>query len=45
MNDDDRKESGALLALLITATASTALGVGIALVAIWWHDWSTWPWM
>ena len=43
--NDDREDSGAMLALLITATASTALALGIALVAIWWGDWSTWPWM
>lgn len=39
--NDDREDSGTVLALLITATASTA--IGIALVAIWWGDWSTWP--
>ena len=43
--NDDREDSGTVLALLITATASTALGIGIALVAIWWGDLSTWPWM
>lgn len=43
--NDDREDSGGVLALLITATASTALALGIALVAIWWGNWSTWPWM
>lgn len=43
MNDDSNRSI--LLAFLITATAATAFGVGIALAAIWWHDWSTWPWL